>query len=57
MIVDRVEINVQRDPFTLADSDTVVFRARRRTGAQVIQPAALRDDVKRELGLAAQRYT
>lgn len=41
-IVDRVAIEVQRDPFTQAASGNVRFIARKRVGAQVVLPEAIR---------------
>ena len=42
MIVDRVQMSVLRDPFTLATSGTVRFVARRRVGGQVVLAEAIR---------------
>jgi HK97 family phage major capsid protein len=41
-IVDRVAIEVQRDPFTQAASGNVRFIARKRVGGQVVLPEAIR---------------
>lgn len=37
-IVDRVGLSVSRDPFTQADNDSVRFRARKRTFADITNP-------------------
>jgi HK97 family phage major capsid protein len=41
-IVDRVAIEVQRDPFTQAASGNIRFIARKRVGGQVVLPEAIR---------------
>tara|TARA_Y100001972_G_scaffold92910_1_gene113822 strand:+ start:69 stop:1289 length:1221 start_codon:yes stop_codon:yes gene_type:complete len=41
MIVDRVALAVQRDPFTQATSGNVRYVARRRVGGQVVQAEAI----------------
>ena len=41
MIVDRVALAVQRDPFTQATSGNVRYIARRRVGGQVVQAEAI----------------
>ncbi len=41
-IVDRIEINVVRDPYTQAGSGKVRFHARKRVGGQVVVAEALR---------------
>ena len=41
-IVDRIAMQVLRDPYSRADYGQVLFRARRRVGGGVVQPAALR---------------
>lgn len=42
LIVDRIGISIQRDPFSDADNGNVVFRVRKRVGGQVINPEAVR---------------
>lgn len=42
LIVDRVTITIQRDPFTSGANDIVIFRARKRVGGQVVLPEAIR---------------
>jgi HK97 family phage major capsid protein len=41
MIVDRIGISVQIDPYTQNTTDTIRFLARRRVGGQVIVPEAV----------------
>lgn len=41
-IFDRVNLSVLRDPFTMAHKGLVRFHARRRVGAAVVQPEAIR---------------
>ena len=41
MIVDRINMSILRDPFTIATSGQVRYLARRRMGGQVILPEAL----------------
>lgn len=47
-IVDRLQISVQRDPYTLSDQGIVKFTARKRTGGQIVLPEAIR---KLKIGL------
>ena len=42
MIVDRVNLAILRDPFTQATSGNVRYVARKRVGAQVILPEAIK---------------
>lgn len=42
LIVDRIQIAMQRDPFTDADNGNVVFRVRKRVGGQVILAEAIK---------------
>src|SRR5579875_1879779 len=42
LIVDRLDITMQRDPYILGDSGAVRFRARKRVGGQVILAEAIR---------------
>ena len=41
LVVDRISMSVQRDPFTQATSGNVRYIARRRTGGQVVQAEAI----------------
>jgi HK97 family phage major capsid protein len=41
LIVDRIEIQYLRDPYTAASSGAVVLHARKRVGGQVVLPEAL----------------
>ena len=41
-IVDRISLSILRDPFTQATSGNIRFIARRRVGAQVVLPEAIR---------------
>lgn len=41
-IVDRIEMQVQRDPFTQAYSGATVFHARRRVGGQLVNTEAVK---------------
>lgn len=41
-IVDRIDMAVQRDPFTQAASGNVRFHARKRVGGQVVVPEAIK---------------
>lgn len=42
IVADRLNMTVQRDPYTKADDGAVVFRARRRVGGHVHNPEALK---------------
>lgn len=42
LIVDRLDITMQRDPYILGDQGAVRFRARKRVGGQVILTEAIR---------------
>lgn len=42
VIVDRIEMSVTRDPFTVASSGQIKFSARRRVGGQVVLGEAMR---------------
>jgi len=42
LVVDRFGIEIQRDPFTMADDGAVIFRARMRVGGHVRLPEALK---------------
>lgn len=42
LIIDRVQISLQRDPFTDADNGNVVFRIRKRVGGQVVLAEAMK---------------
>lgn len=42
LVVDRIEMQTARDPFTVADKGQVKFTARRRIGAQVVLGEAIR---------------
>jgi HK97 family phage major capsid protein len=41
-VVDRIEIQTLRDPFTAANAGQVVFHARKRVGGQVVLPEAIK---------------
>jgi HK97 family phage major capsid protein len=41
VIVDRLEMAVQRDPFTQASAGAVRFHARKRVGGQVVLSEAI----------------
>ena len=40
-LVDRIEVQILRDPFTQATAGAVVLHARKRTGGQVVLPEAI----------------
>lgn len=42
IVADRLQMTVQRDPYSKADDGAVVFRARRRVGGHVHNPEALK---------------